>query len=64
MCARLGQRVRVLPLVVERVQPQGLLRAVEWRQVRVLSPPVLLVEAPVPGAVAWVRLRVVAAGWV
>ena len=53
-----------MPLVVERVQPQGLLRAVEWRQVRVLSPPVLLVEAPVPGAVAWVRLRVVAAGWV
>ncbi len=41
--------------MVEWVQPPQALRAVEWRQVRVLSPPVLLEEVAVPEAVAWVR---------
>jgi hypothetical protein len=40
---------------VERVQQQAVQRAVEWRQVRALSPQVLLEEVAVPEAVAWVR---------
>ncbi len=51
MCAPQGQRVQVVP-VVERVQPQGVLGAGEWRQVRVLSPPVLLEGGAVQEAVA------------
>ena len=53
MCAPQGQRVQVVP-VVELVQPQGVLGAVEWRQVRVLSPPVLLGQ----GVVFWALARV------
>ena len=53
MCALQGQRVRVVPLA-ERVQPQGVLRAVEWPRVRVLSPPVLLGQ----GVVFWALARV------
>ena len=52
MCAPQGQRVRAV-LQVLRVQPQVAQRAVEWRQVRALSPLVLLVEGAVPEAVAW-----------
>ncbi len=54
MCAPQGQRVRVVPLV-ERVQPQLALWAIEWRQARALSPPVLLEGVAVPEVVAWVR---------
>ncbi len=43
--------MQVVP-VVERVQPQGVLGAVEWRQVRVLSPPVPLEGGAVQEAVA------------
>ncbi len=51
MCAPQGQRARVVP-VVERVQPQGVQRAVEWLRVRALSPPVLLEGGAVQEAVA------------
>ncbi len=64
MCAPQGERVRVEP-VVERVQTQGVLRAVESPRVRVLSPLALSGQGVVFWALArgaWVRVEAASSG--
>lgn len=64
MCAPQGQRARVVPQVL-RVQPQGAQRAIEWLQVRVLSPLALSGQGVVFWALArgaWVRVEAASSG--